>query len=281
MADQVMDTAAEYSALVPELWSSAFYDTLLEALPFNEVIDRSWEGEIQALGDTVNISQFPQFDVAEDIAEAQRVDADGVTVSNLQLVINHQLAKDYIVTERAMRQALNGDNKLRDLAIFAIMKKIQLILIAASVPSASAPDHQIAYDSGTTLALADILEASELLDGSDVPNDGNRQMLLGVAQYNDLFNITGFTSRDFIPAGSPLSSGAVTSPVVGFNVKMSSELGNVAYLFHPSFMTMAIQQKPEVKVFDLGVDGTRAVRTNVSALMGVKQLSNLRVVEIA
>lgn len=280
MADQVMSAAVEYSALVPELWSSVFYETLLEALPFNSSIDTSWEGEIQALGDTVNISQVPQFDVADDIAEDQRVDADAVTVANLQLIINHQLVKDYIVTERAMRQAISGDNQLRDKAIHAIMKKMQLIIIAAIVPSASAPDHTLAYTSSTTLALADILAGSELLDNQDVPNDGQRQMIVGPAQFNDLFNVLGFMSRDFIPAGSPLSSGAITTPVVGFNVKLTSEVGNIAYLFHPSFMTMAVQQRPEVKVFDLGVDGKRAMRTNASVLMGVKQLSNLRVVTL-
>lgn len=152
MADQVMDAASEYAALVPELWSSFFYDTLLENLVFADSVDQSWQGEIQGLGDTVNISQFPQFDVAEDIAEDQRVDADGVTVSNLQLVINHQLAKDYIVTEKAMKQALAGDNKLRDLAMFAIMKKMQSIIISDTVPSSSSPDHQIAYDQMGRLA---------------------------------------------------------------------------------------------------------------------------------
>lgn len=281
MADQVMSTATEYAAAVPELWSSNFYEPLFENLPFNEVVNRDYEGEIKALGDTVNITQFPQFDLADDISEDARVDADAVTAVNLQLIINHQLCKDFIVTERAMRQALNGDMNLRNHAVFAIAKKMQQIMITDTVPSASSPDHQIAYTSGTTLALADVTAASELLDLQDVPQDGKRHMILGAAQYNDLFNILGFTSHDFVPAGSPLSSGSVLSPVVGFQVKMTSEAGNVAYLFHSTYLTAAVQQAPEVKAFDLGVDGKRAMRTNVSMLMGSKQLSNIRVVEIA
>lgn len=281
MADQILRKSSELDAITPELWSANFYPTLLESLPFNDVVDKSYEGEIRALGDIVNISSIPQFDEATLIAEDERVDADAVTISGQQLTINRQIVKDYIITERALRQSLDAENELRDLAFHSVMKKMQSLIIAAIVPSASAPDHAIAYDSGTTLGLADILEAKELLDAQNVPDDGRRVMVLGAAQWNDLFNITGFTSRDFIPAGSPNMSGSFTTPLLGFIPRYTSVAGNVAYLFHPSFMTIAVQQMPEVKVFDLGVDGKRAKRVNLTVLMGEKQLSNLRVVTIS
>ena len=281
MADQIMTGDTELNALRPELWSSAFYPTLLEALPFNDVIARDYQGDIQALGDTVNITTFPQFDEAEVIAEDQKVDADSITASKTQLVINQQVVKDFIVTNKAMVQTLEHANALRDLAFFSIMKKMQSIIIAAIVPSPAAPDHSIAYDSGTTLALADILEAKELLDAADVPDDGSRCMILGAAQWNDIFNITGFTSRDFVPAGSPLSSGSLPAPILGFNAKLTTEAGNVAYLFHPIFMQLAVQRGLDVKMYDQGVDGRRSMRVNSTLLFGVVQVSNLRVVTIS
>ena len=124
------------------------------------------------------------------------------------------------------------------------------------------------------------MESKELLDNSDVEEAG-RQMILGAAQYNDLFNITGFTSRDYVPAGSPLQSGAIATPLLGFNVQWTSEVGNVAYLFHPLFLQMAVQQLPDVKVYDLGSEGKRAQRVNMDVLFGVKQCSDLRVVTIS
>lgn len=193
MADGVLRKGTELDAIVPELWSAAFYPTLLEALPMNDVVDRSYEGEIRALGDIVNISSFPQFDLAQEIAEDEKADAEAITVTNQQLTINKQVVKDYIITERAMRQGLEAGNALRDLALHSIMKKMQSVIFAAVSPSAAAPDHVIAYDSGTTLALADILEAKELLDEADVPDDGSRCMVLGSEQWNDLFNITGLS----------------------------------------------------------------------------------------
>lgn len=281
MADKIMRAGTELSAIVPELWSAKFYPTLLAKLPFNDVVSRDYEGEIRALGDTVNISSFPQFDDAQEIAEDERVDADSITAAGQQLVINKQVVKDYIVTNRAQIQSLEHANALRDLAMHAIMKKMQKVIIDAIVPSAAAPDNTIGYTSGTTLALADILAAKELLDNQDVP-DANRQLVVGPAQLNDLFNITGFVSRDFIPAGSPLQSGGITSPLLGFDVKWTSVLSaNVSYLFHPQFMGLAVQQNPEVKVFDLGVDGRRAERVNMTVLFGLKQLDDKRVVTIA
>lgn len=281
MADKVMKASSELASVIPEIWSPAFYPTLLEALPFNDVVDRSYENEIRALGDIVNITNFPQFDLAEELAEDAKNDADAVTATTTQLVIDKQVVKDYIVTSVAMAQWLDSNNELRDLAMHSIMKKMQQIIIAEISPSSSAPDHTIAYDSGTTLTLADILEAKELLDDADVPDDGLRCMILGSEQWNDLFNITGFTSRDFIPAGSPLAGASFSTNLLGFRPKLTTEAGDVAYLFHPSFLSMAVQKSPAVEVFNLGVDGKRGMRVNVTTLFGVKQLGNTRVVTIS
>lgn len=280
MADQLITAGVEATAIVPELWSQRFYDVLLAELPFNESISRDYEQEIADLGDIVNISTVPEFAEATNLAEGARSDADAVTITKQQLVINKRLVKDFIVTKRAQLQSLPMMDKLREHAVYSIMKKMQSLIIEDIVPSAAAPDHDIAFDSGTTLALADILEAKDLLDAQDVPQ-GDRKMISGTAQYNDLFNISGFTSRDFIPAGSPTTEGAIRTPVLGFEAMMTSELGNVAYLFHPSFMTMAIQDQLNIEVFNLGQDGVRANRVNVDLLFGLKQLDDTRVVKLS
>lgn len=280
MPDQIMTGGTELDVIVPEVWSAQFYPTLLEALPFNGSIARDYEPEIKALGDTVNITTFPQFDAADDIQEDQKADASAITATRTQLVVNHQLVRDFIVTDRAQVQSLEHANALRDLAFHAIMKKMQLLIIAAVVPSSSSPDHSIAYTSGSTLALADILAVKELLDAADVPDDGSRTAVLGAAQWNDIFNITGFTSNDFIPSGSPLSSGSLNR-LLGFIPKMTSEVGNTSYWFHPMFMEMAVQKSLDVKVYDQGVEGKRSHRVNSTLLFGKVQVSNLRVATLS
>lgn len=278
--DQVMRAGTELDAIIPELWSAKFYPTLKEKLPWITSVSKDYEGEIQALGDTVNIPSMPQFDTAEEISEDQAVDADAVQVSKTALIINKQVAKDFVITKKGLIQSIDAQNELRDLVIHSILKKMSDVIQAEVAPSTAAPDHTIAFDSGTTLALADILEAKELLDNSDVEEAG-RQLLCGSAQINDLFNITGFVSRDFIANGSPLTSGAITTPVLGFNPQWSSRIGNQAFLFHPLFMQMAVQRQPEVEVISQGAVGKRTRRVNMDVLFGVKQISALRVVLLA
>jgi len=282
MADQVMTSSAHLSAIVPEVWSQRWFDVLLASLPFNDSISRDYEGEIKDLGDTVNISSFPEFSDATELAEDARADADAITVSGQQLVINNRVVKDFIVTKKAMLQSLPHMDKLRELAIYALMKKMQSMIIAAIVPNAAAPDHSIAYDAGTTLALADILEAKELLDAQDVPMDG-RAGIVGSAQLNDIFNISGFTSSDFLlgNAAGGLQSGQIPPSLLGFAMKFTTEVGNTSYWFHNSFLTLAVQEGVNINQYDLGVDGKRAVRVNLDVLFGLKQLDGLRVVSIS
>lgn len=277
--DKFQTAASEMDALIPELWSSAFYPTLLANLPFNDSVARDYQGEIAQLGDTVHIIDFPQFDQAQEIGEAEAVDADAVVANGSSLIVNKQVAKDFQITKKAQLQSIESMNALRDLALYSILKKMQAVIVAEIVPSASAPDNTISYTSGTTLALADILAAKKLLDASDVEKP-NRQMITGTDQENDLFNITGFVSRDFIAAGSPLTSGDIPMPVLGFGVKSSSLVGSTSYLFQPIFLQLAVQQSPQVEVVSRGAEGIRATRVNMDVLFGVKQVSNKRVVTI-
>ncbi len=278
--DLMQRKSTELSVLSQSLWSQKFYDVLLAELPFNAIISKDYEGEISGfLGDSVRISTFPEFDAANLLGEDERNDASAITVTQQTLNINYRVAKDFIITNLAMLQSLPSMDKLRDLAIYSINKKIQSLIISLIVPSASAPDHTIAFTSGTTLALADILAAKELLDAQDVPFS-NRHMVMGAAQLNDLFAISNFTSSDFVASNAPIISGQLPAQICGFQPQFTSELGNVVYCLHSSFMTMAAQQGMNVKEYDRGVEGSRDYRINCDTVLGIKQLDNLRVVQI-
>lgn len=280
MADSIMTKATELSVLVPQVWSQKYYDTLLLELAFGAIISKDYEGEIQALGDRVKISTVPEFSDAEVVGEADRADAGAVTATQQELLINSMIVKDFMVTSRALMQSIPFMEKLKELAVFSINKKIQSLIIALIVPNAAAPDHSIAYDSGTTLSLADLLEAKELLDAQNVPMS-DRHLVVGSAQLNDIFNITGFTSSDFVASGAPLSSGQLPAQLLGFMPHFTTAVGNVSYLFHSSFMTMASQKGLSVNEYEQGVNGLRATRVNCDTLIGIKQLDGLRVVSIS
>jgi hypothetical protein len=280
MANQVMTTGAQASAIIPAIWSKRSYDVLLTQLPWESCISKDYEGEIAALGNTVKIHTVPEFSAATEDVEGTANDADAVTVTNQDLVINKRIVKDFILTSNVLLQSLPLMDKLRELAIFAIMKKIQANLIVATVPSAAAPDHQIAYTTALTLALVDILAAKELMDLQEVPFM-SRYMVMGAAALNDIFNFVGFVSSDYITSGAPLQTGELPPALLGFTPKFANAAGASTYLFHSSYMTMATQHGMSVKEYDLGVQGTRGTRVNVDLVYGQKQLDAKRVVQIS
>lgn len=108
----------------------------------------------------------------------------------------------------------------------------------------------------------------------------DRVCVLGSAQINDIFNITGFMSNQFVNAESPMSSGAVNVPLLGFNVKLSTLVSNTSYFFHPSYMTLAMQQGINVRVYPKN-DQSRAMVVESDVFYGIKQLDSKRVVTIA
>lgn len=275
MANEYMRTSNETSLIVPEIWSQQYYDVLLAELPFNSLVSRDWEGEIQNLGDTVNIPTVPEFDEGTELPEADAADAEAVTIGTQQLVINKRIVKDFIVTNKALLQSIPFVEKLKELAIYSIQKKIQSLIISLTVPSA-APDHTLSAVSAGIFALADILALKELLDNQNVPMS-NRHMVMGSGPLNDVFNITGFTSSDFVASGSPLQSGQLPAQLLGFQPHFTTVVAQTVYAFHASYFTMAAQQGLATNEYDLGVEGRRAKRVNCDTLLGMKQLSDIRV----
>jgi hypothetical protein len=185
-----LHTTSTNSAIVPEIWSQRLYDVLRVSLPFLDSITTNYQEEISDLGDILNISTISDFDEADTLAEGAAGQTEVASVSGQQLTINKRVYKDYAVTKRAQLQSLPFMDALREKAVFAINKKMQQIIIDTISPSTATPDHVISYDSGSTLTLADALEAKELMDTANVPVD-DRIVTLGAAQWNDIFNITG------------------------------------------------------------------------------------------
>lgn len=276
----VLQNTITNTAIIPEIWSAKFFDVNTASLPYIDCVNNDWEGEISALGDIINISQMPEFAEAQLLGEGAKGNASAVIITGQQLTINKRPYVDVIITKESSLQSLPFMDKLRNMMIYSLNKKIQTEIVNLIQPSTSAPDMTLAYDTGSTLALADILEAQELLNGQNVEKS-NRIGILEVSQYSDLFNVTSFISRDYIPAGSPITTGVIETPVCGFTIKASNIGNNVSRWLHPSFMTIAFQQALNIELSNLAVLGERGQRLNMDLLMGIKQMDSKRVVSIS
>lgn len=277
MADQIMTTGGTNAAIVPEVWSDKFTDVLRANRPLLSKVATTYEGDVQR-GDTVRIPSLADS-TAVILPEGSANDAVAQTASTTSLVVDELVAVDHIVTTQAELQSISFMDHMRDGMVNAIAQKMETQLFAAISPSASAPDHVIAYDSGTTLTRADILEAKDLLDTQNVPVT-DRVMITGVAQANDLLTIDQLINADYGNGGTGTVNGFLSRPILGFETAATTNAGTTTYLFHTSFLQMAVQKSIDIKVDDLSVLGQRGFRVSASLLFGYVQLHDNRVVTI-
>lgn len=76
----------------------------------------------------------------------------------------------------------------------------------------------------TGLTKAKILSALELLNNSDVPDDGQRFAVVGVHQWNELLNMKEFSSAEYVGDTYPLLKGTETRKWLGINWIMHNAL---------------------------------------------------------
>lgn len=278
MADQVLTASGSNSAIVPEVWSALFQNTLNDSIVFPSIVRRDYEGEIVGRGDTVRIPSIADV-TATDLGDGARNDAVTITATTTSLVVDSIAAVDFKISTLAELQSVPHMERLRVLAENAIMRKLQDDIIAAVSPSTSAPDHVISYDSGTTLADADILEALDLEGTANWSQSTDRYLVTGALQYNDLMGISKFYDQT-LGGNVSVSAGATTGKIYGHTPAQSTACGTTTYLFDGSFMQMAIQRGLNITLTDLAVLGERGYRLNVDLIYGIKQVHNTRVITI-
>lgn len=278
MADQVLTASGSNSAIVPEVWSALFQNTLNDSIVFPSIVRRDYEGEIVGRGDTVRIPSIADV-TATDLGDGARNDAVTITATTTSLVVDSIAAVDFKISTLAELQSVPHMERLRVLAEQAIMRKLQDDIIAAVSPSTSAPDHVISYDSGTTLADADILEALDLEGTANWSQSTDRYLVTGALQYNDLMGIAKFYDQT-LGGNVSVSAGAATGKIYGHTPAQSTACGTTTYLFDGSFMQMAIQRGLNITLTDLAVLGERGYRLNVDLIYGIKQVHNTRVITI-
>ncbi len=279
MANQIILATGDAAAIVPEIWSGLFTSNLNDAIVLNSLISRDYENEIKNLGDIVKIPSIGDV-VAQNLPEGAAGQSQGISASTQDLTINKRSYVDFEITDQAQLQAVSFTEKIRTLAFAAIMRLMQDDLFSDVVPSTSAPDHTIDFDSGTTLADADLLEILDLAEDANWPAEG-RHLVVGPRQKNDVLAITKFVDKDTNLGSSPTASGQITEPIYGDAFAWTTAAGAQAFKFHESFMQMAVQKELQVKLFDKGVTGERSDRLNIDILWGNRQVHNDRVIVLS
>lgn len=277
MADAISSASGSLASLVQTTWSPDFSQNLNDNIAFNSIVSYDAEGMF-SMGGTVKLPTLADVE-AVNLSEGGKADAQVASASSTSLTINRRAVADFIVTDQSLLQSVSYMTQLQEIATKALARAIQDYIISIIAPSTSSPDHTIAYDSGTTLADADILECLDLARAANWP-DSDLHMVMGSAQYNDALNISKLYDQTLGGVAST-SQGKLTGNVYGFAPHWTTAVGTNTYMFHSSFMQVAVQQGVNIKVDSLSATGQRAYRVSADVLYGATQQFNTRVISLS
>lgn len=272
---------ADLQNLIPEMWAPNFYEELRNNLVIANVFSREYSGVISQVGDKVNVNQVvaPNGEILNN--DKNVFNRELMQVNQFSITADKRAVAAFEFTDLAQLQSQRFEQDAREALVYAVQKQIEDDVIAGLIPSASAPDHDIAPASASDLAPADLANIRSLLSKAKVPAT-NRWFWGNPDYFSDLLLKTQFTSSDFLPSGSPVSSAMFSSPLYGFNIMESDNLPtDTGYAAHPSALQMVMQQELRLKISDLHNQGKFGFVMSADLVYGYTLFDNTRIVKIS
>lgn len=269
----------ELDYLIPEIWSAKMYQELRNDVMFANIFSREYEGEIRNFGDTVNVQQIvaPTGEIITD--DKAQFNSSTMQVNRIAITANKRASAAFEFTDMAQLQSMAFQQDAQEALLYAIRLKLESDIIAALVPSPSAPDHDIAPASASDLAAADLGSIRTLLSAAKVPVS-NRKLLLAPSYYGDLLSKTQVTSSDFV-AGNSAQAGVI-SQFMGFEIMEHNLLSaDVGYAVHPSALLLVMQQDIRIKISDLHSQNKYGYLLSADMVYGFTLADNKRLVKIS
>jgi len=246
----VVNGKTELDNIIPEIWSTKWYPILRANTPLTNFVARDYEGELK-FGDTIYVHQVE--DATGEILTDDKAsfNSEIMTINRIPIIVNQRFSAAFEFTDMAQLQSQTFENEARSALVNGIALQMENYITGLLLPSTSSPDHDIAPAAASDLVAADVAGIRTLLSIQNVP-EAERALFLAPSYYGDLMTKTTISSSDYIPAGSPTSTGTMPFPIFGFNVTEARNLGNdIGYAIHKSAVQMIIQQGLRIKISDL------------------------------
>jgi Phage capsid protein len=270
----------ELTELIPVITSAKIYEELRnDVSSFANFFAKDYEGDISAKGQVVKINTIvaPEGEILAD--DKAQFSPSELQISQQSLTVDQIAVASVEITDLAQMQSLDFQNDLSQALAYAIRKKMEAAILAALLPSTSAPDHDVAPAAASALAAIDFGTARTLLSTALVPVT-DRKAFLAPSYYGDILNSTNVVSADFV-SGNSAQSG-VASKFMGFEISEHNLLSaDVAYFAHKSALNIAMQKGVTVKVSDLHVQRKLGYLVSAHMIYGLKLCDNKRLVKIS
>lgn len=277
----VVSGVVEMANLIPEIWSSKLYSELRQKIIFANIFSREFEGELNNLGDIVRINQInaPSGETLSD--DKQMFASEALSTTQLTLTVDKRYSAAFEITDLAQLQSQKFESEVQAALVYAIQKRLEDDLIAALIPSASSPDHDIAPAAASDLAAADVAGMRSLLSAQHVPTM-DRFLVLAPSYYGDIILKSQIASRDYIPNTTVSMSGAISEPLYGFSmIEHDGLAADIGYAVHKSALAIVMQQGVRVQLSNLHSQHKYGYLLSCDMVAGIKLLDNKRIVKIS
>jgi len=259
---------------VVKYWSQRATTQLREKLLMGGLVNKDYQGEIKAQGDTVKI-----YSVAAPTATVNTIGTSNSNVfagsaissTSVDLVVNEIATAAFeFSSENEMMSILNSKNsECMSSLVFAVEKAINSHLYSVMVPSIASPDHTIG--SVATFDAAAFLNVRLLASTAKWDTSKPWYALLDPLYYGHQLALTTNTSQDFV-ADRPVVSGLIGAPRYGFTMyednSQAPATAGQGYFFHPDAVNFAMASSLEVKMSDLHPTGKHGIMLSVSCIYG-------------
>lgn len=266
-------SAADIQEMIVKAWSDVFMQELREDLLLGNLVNKEYSGQINALGDSVEVSQINAPDgqlltVGTD-ADSFATESLSSTSINVKADKRAVAAYEFEDTVKLMTQLGQKDSEIRQALIYAISKQINDYLYTLVSPSTSAPDHLI--NSVTDFNAAQLAAVRLLAAQAKWDKTKGWYVLADPSYYSDLLNAATLTSSDYVGSDAPVINGQIAMKRFGFNIfEDNSRSVDQALIFHPDFMHMVMKTQPQFKVSDLHSNKKFGYVISVDMIFGAK-----------
>lgn len=208
---------------VPEVWSATLLTTLEKALVYagSPCVNRNYEGEISAFGDTVHIASIADPSIV-DYQKDNDLTVEVLTDADRTLLIDQAKAFAFEIDDIDMRQARSGGALMSEAAkraAYGLRDKADQFVAKKMALAAGNSLGLVDGTTATNIYDALLVPASVKLDEANVPNEG-RFAVISPAAYGKLLLDSRFIKANE-SGTSALHNGAV-GDAAGFQILKSN-----------------------------------------------------------
>lgn len=205
---------------IPEVWSALLIENLNEKKDITSLFNRSYEGEIRNMGDTVHVQKFDSITVRDYSTTGGAITYDPVSSTQVDILVNkNKIAAIEVEDVDNLQSNIDLTSPaIKDMADKIRVQQNQDVL--ADCVSGVTTANTIA--AGAAIDLDDFAEARRLLSNADVPLE-NRWAIINPDMESDLLGNANIIQADQYGNSVPLLEGEI-GRLMGFRVVVSTSL---------------------------------------------------------